>query len=104
MTTVRRHFATWKEGLPARFEDTLRETRFGGSRTIYATGRTDLVRDIETVVAYYYSMSYGTPRQFGDRRAAYDEQLRRLLVERSANGLFWDWPGDTELVIATKSR
>jgi len=40
--TTRHYFATWNEGQPARFEDTLSQTRFGGSRTIYAPGRSDL--------------------------------------------------------------
>jgi ubiquinone/menaquinone biosynthesis C-methylase UbiE len=100
--STRHYLATWNEGLPARFEDTLLQTRFGGSRTIYAPGRPDLIRDVDTVVANYFSMSYGAPRLFGDRRAEFEVDLRRLLREHSSSGLFWDWPGDTELVIATK--
>jgi hypothetical protein len=60
-------------------------------------------RDIESVVANYFSMSYSAPRLFGDRRSEYESELRRLLVDSSPSGLFWDWPGDTELVIATKT-
>ena len=30
-------------------------------------------------------------------------EVRELLRERSPEGVFWDWPGDTELVIATKN-
>lgn len=100
---TRRYLATWNEGLPVRFEDTLSQTRFGGSRTIYAPGRPDLVRDIDTVVASYFSLSYAAPRWFGNRRAGFESDLRQLLREYSPAGLFWDWPGDTELVIATKS-
>ena len=100
--STRHYLATWNEGQPARFEDTLLQTRFGGSRNIYAPGRPDLVRDIDTVVANYFSMSYAAPRLFGDRRAEFEADLRRLLREHSPTGLFWDWPGDTELVIATR--
>jgi SAM-dependent methyltransferase len=100
--STRRYLATWNEGQPARFEDTLARTRFGRSRTIYAPGHPDLVRDIDTVVANYFSLSYAAPRWFGSRRAAFEADLRHLLLEHSPNGLFWDWPGDTELVIATK--
>ena len=99
----RHYLATWNEGQPARFEDTLSQTRFGGSRTIYAPGRSDLVRDIDSVVANCFSLSYAAPRWFGDRRADFEADLRHLLLEHSPNGLFWDWPGDTELVIATKT-
>jgi ubiquinone/menaquinone biosynthesis C-methylase UbiE len=99
---TRHYLATWNEGMPARFEDALLRTRFGGSHTIYAPGRPDLVRDVDTVVANYFSMSYSAPRLFGDRRFEFEHDLRSLLLEHSASGLFWDWPGDTELVIATK--
>ena len=101
--STRHYLATWNEGQPARFEHTLSQTRFGGSRTIYAPGRSDLVRDIDSVVANCFSLSYAAPRWFGDRRVDFEADLRHLLLERSPNGLFWDWPGDTELVIATKT-
>jgi ubiquinone/menaquinone biosynthesis C-methylase UbiE len=100
---IRRYLETWSQGQPARFEDTLLQTRFGGSRTVYAPGRPDLIRDVDSVVANYFSMSYAAPRLFGSRLAAFDADLRGLLGEHSRQGLFWDWPGDTELVIATKT-
>jgi SAM-dependent methyltransferase len=100
--STRTYLATWNDGQPARFEDTLLKTRFGGSRTIYAPGRRQLIRDVDAVVANYFSMSYAAPRLFGDRRADFEGDLRRLLGDHSPDGLFWDWPGDTELVIATK--
>jgi ubiquinone/menaquinone biosynthesis C-methylase UbiE len=101
--STRQYLATWNEGQPARVEDTLSQTRFGGSRTIYAPGRPDLIRDVDTVVANFFSLSYAAPRWFGDRRADFEADLRHLLHEYSPDGLFWDWPGDTELVIATKT-
>jgi SAM-dependent methyltransferase len=101
--STRNYLATWNEGQPARFEETLSQTRFGGSRTIYAPGRPDLVSNIDTVVANCFSLSYAAPRWFGNRRADFEADLRHLLHEYSPDGLFWDWPGDTELVIATKA-
>ncbi|MGH9081104.1 MAG: class I SAM-dependent methyltransferase [Acidimicrobiales bacterium] len=100
---TRHYLATWNEGQPGRFEDTLAQTRFHGSRTVYAPGRSDLIRDIDAVVANYFSLSYSAPRWFGSRRADFEADLRRLLYGHSPDGLFWDWPGDTELVIATKT-
>ncbi len=100
---TRHYLATWDEGQPARFEDTLSQTRFGGSRTTYAPGRPDLIRAVDTVVASYFSLSYAAPRWFGNRRTGFESDLRQLLLEYSPAGLFWEWPGDTELVIATKS-
>jgi hypothetical protein len=29
-------------------------------------------------------------------------EVRALLAERSADGVFWDWTGDTEVVMASK--
>ena len=78
------------------------QTRFQSSRTVYAPGRPDLIRDIDTVVANYFSLSYAAPRWLGSRRADFEADLRRLLYEHSPQGLFWDWPGDTELIMATK--
>jgi ubiquinone/menaquinone biosynthesis C-methylase UbiE len=100
---TRHYLASWNEGQPACFEDTLSQTRFGGSRTIYAPGRRDLISDIDTVVANVFSLSYAAPRWFGDRRAEFEADLRHLLHECSPDDLFWDWPGDTELVITTKT-
>jgi ubiquinone/menaquinone biosynthesis C-methylase UbiE len=99
---TRQYLGPWLQGLATKFENTLLQTRFGGSRTIYAPGRPHLIRDVDTVVANYFSMSYSSPRLFGDRRVEFEADLRRLLREHSPIGLFWDWPGDTELVIATK--
>jgi hypothetical protein len=28
--------------------------------------------------------------------------VRALLADRSPEGLFWDWPGDTEVVLARR--
>jgi SAM-dependent methyltransferase len=100
--STRHYLANWNEGMPARFEETLVRTPFGGSRTVYAPGRPDLIRDVESVVANYFSMSYSAPRLFGDRRSEFEFDLRRLLIQHSPSGLLWDWPGDTEMVIAKK--
>ena len=104
--STRQYLGPWLQGLATKFENTLMQTRFGGSRTIYAPGRSGWIGDVDTVVVSYYSMSYSmsysAPRLFGDRRVEFEGDLRRLLREHSPSGLFWNWPGDTELVIATK--
>jgi len=99
---TRNYLDRWKVNPPVRFDVTLTQSRFGGSHTVYAPGRPDMIRDIDSVVDNYFSMSYAAPRLFGDRRDDYEADLRRLLHEHSPTGFFWDWPGDTELVIATK--
>jgi SAM-dependent methyltransferase len=85
-----------------RFEETLARTRFGGPHVVYARGRPDVVRDIDGVIAGYLSMSFAAPHLFGPRLDDFVGELRTLLEKRSPTGRFWDWPGDTELVIATR--
>lgn len=86
---------------PHLYEADLRASLFGHCRTVYAPGRPDIVRDVDSIVAGYYSTSYAAPRRFGDSRAAFEAALRELLREHSPEGLFWDWPGDTEIVLAS---
>jgi hypothetical protein len=53
-------------------------------------------------VAGFFSTSFAAPHLFGDRRGAFEADLRALLDARSPGGLFWDWPGDTEIMLARK--
>jgi len=85
-----------------RWEVTLRRSPFGGATVVFAPGLPDLVRDVDSVVAGSFSMSWSAPRHFGDRRGRFEDDLRALLLAHSPDGLFWDWPGDTEVVYATK--
>jgi SAM-dependent methyltransferase len=85
-----------------RFGDALARTRFGRPRVVFAPGVPDLVRDIDAVVDNYFSMSWAAPHLFGSRRAGYEAELRELLHRHSPDGLFWEWPGDTEILIARK--
>ena len=85
-----------------RFEDVLAGTRFGVPQRFFAPGIPDLLRDSESVLSGYLSMSYSAPHLFGDRLDDFAEQVRTLLANRSADGIFWDWPGDTEVVMARK--
>jgi SAM-dependent methyltransferase len=86
-----------------RFEDVLVRTRFGAPRSIFVPGIPDLVRDSESVLSGYFSMSSSAPHLFGDRAGAFAAEVRELLASRSPEGVFWDWPGDTEVVLALRS-
>jgi SAM-dependent methyltransferase len=83
-------------------QDALASTRFGAPRVIFAPGIPDLMRDIESVVSGYFSMSYAAPHLFGDRVEEFADEVRELLRERSREAVFWDWPGDTEVMLARK--
>lgn len=87
-----------------RFEDVLVRTRFGSPASIFAPGIPDLVRDTESVVSGYFSFATSAPHLFGDRVEDFARDLRELLRARSPEGLFWDWPGDTEIVLARKRQ
>ena len=85
-----------------RFEDVLVRTRFGVPRSIFIPGIPDLVRDSESVLSGYFSMSSSAPHLFGDRAEDFAGEVRELLASRSPEGVFWDWPGDTEVVLAVR--
>lgn len=85
-----------------RFADSLAASPFGGSRTVYAPGRDDLVRSVDEVIDNYLSMSFAAPHLFGPHLDAFIADVRDLLLATAPDGRFWDWPGDTEIVIATK--
>ena len=85
-----------------RFEDVLALTRFGVPQQTFVPGLPDLLRDSASVLSGYFSMTYSAPHLFGDRVDDFAEEVLALLADRSPEGVFWDWPGDTEVVIARK--
>jgi SAM-dependent methyltransferase len=102
---IRRRLANDSAPRPARmdrFEDALARARFETSRRFLAPGRTDLVRDADDVIANFLSTSFAAPDVFGDRLDAFVADMRALLAATSTTGRFWDWPGDTAVVLAVK--
>jgi SAM-dependent methyltransferase len=87
---------------PHRVEDVLARTRFGVPRQFFVPGIPDLLRDSESVLSGYLSFSWSAPHLFGDRLDDFAGEVRALLASRSAGGMFWDWPGDTEVIMARK--
>jgi SAM-dependent methyltransferase len=102
---VEKHLRRPRRALPKRthrFEDVLARTRFGEPRQIFVPGIPDLLRDSESVLAGYFSMSSSTPPRFDDRVDDFAREVRELLASRSPEGVFWDWPGDTEVVLGRR--
>ena len=87
-----------------RFEDVLIHTRFGEPRTVFVPGNPDIIRDRQSVLSGYFSMASSAPHLYGDRVDDFAREVTELLFARSPGGLFWDWPGDTEMVLAEKSN
>jgi SAM-dependent methyltransferase len=85
-----------------RFADVLVRTRFGAPRSVFVSGIPDLLRDSESVLSGYLSMSSSAPHLFGDRLEDFTREVRELLASRSPEGVFWDWPGDTEIILVRK--
>lgn len=85
-----------------RFADLLAKTRFGRPTSIFCPGRPDLVQDVDGVMANYFSTSFTALHLFGERLSAFQAEFRALLHAHSPSGLFWDWPGDTEIILARK--
>jgi SAM-dependent methyltransferase len=83
-----------------RSEDVLARTRFGVPQRFFVPGIPDLLRDSESVLSGYLSFSFSAPHLFGDRLGDFTGEVRALLARRSAEGIFWDWPGDTEVILA----
>jgi SAM-dependent methyltransferase len=85
-----------------RYEDALARTRFGRPQIIFCPGRPDIVQDSDGVIANYLSTSFAAPHLFGERLAAFEADVRALLAASSPSGRFWDWPGDTTILLARK--
>jgi len=86
------------------WQDILVQTRFGEIDEIWAPGVPDLLRDTDSVISGYLSMSWSAPHLYDDRLDEFTADARRLLESRSPDGLFWDWPGDTAIVIGRKPK
>lgn len=85
-----------------RFQDVLVRTRFGQPRVLFLAGTPDLLRDSDSVLSGYFSLASSAPHLFPDGGEAFARDAHALLADRSPQGLFWDWPGDTEVVLARK--
>jgi len=96
----RGHFAVRSH----RFEDVLVRTRFGPPQYVFLPGIPDLMRDSESVLSGYFSFTWAAPHLFGERVAEFADEVRALLASRSPDGVFWDWPGDTEIVWARRAH
>ena len=71
-------------------------------QVIFVPGIPDLVRTSESVLSGYFSMSFSAPHLFGDRVEDSPPRCGSCSDHRSPEGIFWDWPGDTELVLAPR--
>jgi SAM-dependent methyltransferase len=83
-------------------EHAIRRSAFGECERLLLPGRPDLVRTPEDIFEMILSMSFASPERFGDRLQAFREDLLAGLFRLNPAGQFWEWPGDTEVLIARK--
>jgi SAM-dependent methyltransferase len=86
-----------------RHEVAVRRSVFGGSERVVLPGRRDVIRTPENLIEMVLSMSFASPERFGDRLDEFRTDLVSQLRAASPRGLFSEWPGDTEVLIATKA-
>ncbi len=84
------------------YSDLLERTPFGAPAKLVLPGRRDLVRSIDDVIDNYLSTSFAAPDLFGYRLDAFRAELALSLAQSTVTGAFWDYPGDTEVLIAVK--
>lgn len=80
-------------------EEVMRRAGFTGPTRIVVDGGQIAERDLDEIVAAVFSLSSSTPRLFGDRLAAFEADLRRLLRDASPAGWFAERRQATEAVI-----
>jgi len=92
---------TLPEGTADREEDVMVAAGYGGPRRLTAGGGEIVPRSTDQVVAAVFSLSFAAPHLFGERRHAFEGELRELLREVSPEGVFAERTRDVELVIWT---
>lgn len=83
---------TLPNGTPGGESDIYRAAGFTGPTTLTIPGGT-VHRAADEVVAAVFSLSGSTPHLFGDRRPAFEADLRQMLVNTSPNGRFSERTG-----------
>jgi SAM-dependent methyltransferase len=70
-----------------REEELYRTAGFSGPEKIEIPGRV-VERTTDQIVAALFSLSVSTPQLFGDRREAFEDDLRQLLLDTNPSGIF----------------
>ncbi|MFD7164631.1 class I SAM-dependent methyltransferase [Streptomyces violascens] len=90
-------------GTPGDEAVVLARAGFAGPRRYVVPGGQALERTPADLVAWVFSMSYAAPHLFGERRDAFEADVRRLLQEVSPSGRFSERQPSTEVFVWRKS-
>jgi SAM-dependent methyltransferase len=88
-----------EHGTPGDEGAVLTRAGFAGPQRLRVPAGAVLERTVDDIVAWVFSRSDSAPHLFGDRRGCFEEELRNLLHEASASGIFSERVPDTELFI-----
>jgi ubiquinone/menaquinone biosynthesis C-methylase UbiE len=84
---TQRNLARWRAEKASREEEVWQAAGFTGPHRIEVAG--DIVeRTSDQIVAATFSLSSSTPHLFGDRREAFEADLRQLLQDANPTGIF----------------
>ncbi|MER7008953.1 class I SAM-dependent methyltransferase [Dactylosporangium sp. NPDC000555] len=90
---------TLPHGTPGGEEDVMRAAGYRGPRRLIAWPGGVAERGADELVSSVYSQSFSTPHLFGERRGAFEADLRRLLTAASPSGRFAERTREIEVVI-----
>jgi len=90
---------TLPHGTPGGEAEVFRRAGFAPAQRRVVPGGQPLVRTVDDVVAWTFSMSSSAPHLFGTRRDDFEADLRRLLREASPEGRFSERRPSTEVFI-----
>lgn len=86
-------------GTPGDEEAVLAAAGFAGPERLALPAHRPRNMDEDDVVAWVWSLAGSAPHLFGDRRDAFEADLRRVIREASPSGAFAEWPADTDVRI-----
>jgi hypothetical protein len=71
---------------------------------LYVSTHMPAAQQIDQVIDNYLSTSFAAPELFGTELDEFRAELTEELRAHTDKGFFWEWPGDTEVLIARKRR
>jgi SAM-dependent methyltransferase len=90
---------TLPKGSPNTEEPVLASAGFIGPERLHLSDAAPLVRSEDDLVAWVWSLSGSAPHLFGTRRGEFEAELRGVLRQAAADGVFAEWLPDTDVRI-----
>ena len=88
-----------RHGTPSKEADVLRDAGYDPPRRVRVPAGPPLVRTVDDIVAWTFSLSGSAPHLFAERGPAFEADLRRLIEGAADAGRFSEQPPDTDIII-----